>query len=398
MKKLIDQEVVMPDAVVVDAVRTPIGKRNGSLAGVHPADLSAYVMRALVERTGIDPVLLDDVIWGCVSQVGDQASQIGRYAVLAAGFPESVPGVTVNRACGSSQSSFDFAAGMVLAGQYDLVIAGGVESMSRVPLGAGRELGRPYGTLARQRYAADLTSGEFPGEDFSQGIGAERIAARWGLSRRQLDEYASRSHELTAAAIDRGAFDGQLVAVPEAPDLTADEGLRRGTTPETLAKLRPSFRPDGVIHAGNASQISDGASGVLIATPERARELGLTPIARYHSGAVSGADPLMMLTAPIPATEKVLKRSGLSVSDIGAFEVNEAFASVPLAWQAELGAGLDRLNPLGGAIAVGHPLGASGTILMTRLLHHMRDQGIRYGLQTMCEGGGTANATIVELL
>jgi acetyl-CoA acyltransferase len=388
----------MPEAVIVDAVRTPIGKRKGALADVHPVDLSAAVLQALVQRTGIDPELVDDVLWGCVNQVGDQAAQIGRYAVLAAGWPESVAAATINRACGSSQSSFDFAAGMVMAGQYDLVVAGGVESMTRVPLGAGRELGRPYGPLVRERYAADLTSGEFPGGDFNQGVGAERIAAKWGFSRRQLDEYASRSHELAAAATDRGAFAGQLATVPGAPEFSADEGLRRGTTADTLAKLKPSFREDGVIHAGNASQISDGASAVLITTPERAAELGLTPIARYHSGAVSGADPLMMLTGPIPATAKVLKRSGLAVSDIGAFEVNEAFAPVPLAWLAETGADFDRLNPLGGAIAVGHPLGASGTVLMTRLLHHMRDNDIRFGLQTMCEGGGTANATIVELL
>jgi acetyl-CoA acyltransferase len=388
----------MPDAVIVDAVRTPIGKRNGSLADVHAADLSAYVLRALQERTGIDPGVIDDVVWGCVNQVGDQAAQVGRYAVLAAGWPEAVPGVTINRACGSSQSSFDFAAGMVMAGQYDVVVAGGVETMTRVPLGAGRDLGRPYGPLARERYEADLTSGEFPGNDFNQGVGAERIAKKWGFSRQRLDEYSSRSHELAAAAIDAGAFDGQLARIPGLPEFTADEGLRRGTTPEKLAKLKPSFREDGVIHAGNASQISDGASATLITTPEKAKELGLTPIARYHSGAVSGADPLMMLTGPIPATQKVLKKSGLSISDIGAFEVNEAFAPVPLAWQAELGADDKVLNPLGGAIAVGHPLGASGTILMTRLLHHMRDRGIRYGLQTMCEGGGTANATIVELL
>ncbi len=385
----------MPEAVIVDAVRTPIGKRKGSLAEVHPVDLSAAVLRALAERTGIDPGLVDDVVWGCVNQVGDQAAQIGRYAVLAAGWPESVPGVTINRACGSSQSAFDFAAGMVLAGQYDLVVAGGVESMTRVPMGAGRDLGSPYGPLVRERYAADLTSGEFPGESFNQGIGAERIAAEWTLDRRRLDEYSARSHELAAAAIDAGAFDGQLVPVA---GLTADEGLRRGTTADTLAALKPSFRPDGVIHAGNASQISDGASAVLVTTPERAAELGLTPIARYHSGAVSGADPLKMLTGPIPATAKVLKRSGLSISDIGAFEVNEAFAPVPLAWLAETGADESRLNPLGGAIAVGHPLGASGTVLLTRLVHHMRASGIRYGLQTMCEGGGTANATIVELV
>ncbi len=388
----------MPEAVVVEAVRTPIGKRNGSLADVHPVDLSAHVLRALVERTGIDPSVVDDVVWGCVNQVGDQSAQVGRYAVLAAGWPDSIPGVTVNRACGSSQSSFDFAAGMVMAGQYDVVVAGGVESMTRVPLGSGRGSGRPFGSGVRERYAADLTSGEFPNEDFNQGIGAERIAARWGLTRHALDEYAARSHELTAAAVDAGALDAQLVPVPEAPGLVADEGLRRGTTAATLAALKPSFRADGVVHAGNASQISDGASAVLIMSAERARELGLTPIARYHSGAVAGADPLLMLTAPIPATQKVLKRSGLALADIGVYEVNEAFAAVPLAWQAELDADPARLNPLGGAISVGHPLGASGTLLMTRMLHHMRDRGIRYGLQTMCEGGGTANATIVELV
>ncbi|MFG1638191.1 thiolase family protein [Pseudonocardia alni] len=388
----------MPEAVVCAAVRTPIGKRKGSLAEVHPVDLSAAVLSALAERTGIDPAVVDDVVWGCVNQVGDQAAQIGRYALLAAGWPETVPGVTVNRACGSSQSSFDFAAGMVLAGQYDVVVAGGVESMTRVPLGAGRDLGRPYGPLVRERYRADLESGEFPNGDFNQGVGAERIARDWGLSRTRLDEYAARSHELAAAAIDAGVFDDQLVDVPGAPGFTADEGLRRGTTAGTLAALKPSFSADGVIHAGNSSQISDGASAVLVTTPERARELGLTPIVRYHSGAVSGADPLRMLTGPVPATQKVLKRSGLSIGDIGAFEVNEAFAPVPLAWQAELGADDAVLNPLGGAIAVGHPLGASGTVLLTRLVHHMRDRGIRYGLQTMCEGGGTANATIVELV
>jgi acetyl-CoA acyltransferase len=388
----------MPEALIVEAVRTPIGKRNGSLAGVHPADLSAHVLRALADRTGLDPAVVDDVVWGCVNQVGDQAAQIGRYSVLAAGWPESVPGVTVNRACGSSQSAFDFAAGMVLSGQYDVVVAGGVESMTRVPMGSGRGEGRPFGPRVRERYAADLTSGEFPNEDFNQGVGAERIAAHWGFDRHRLDEYAARSHELTAAAADAGAFDSQLVAVPEAPGLSADEGLRRGTTPETLAKLKPSFRPDGVIHAGNASQISDGASAVLIVSAARAKELGLTPIARYHTGAVAGADPLMMLTGPIPATQKVLKRSGVALSDIGVFEVNEAFAPIPLAWQVELGADMDRLNPVGGAISVGHPLGASGTLLMTRMLNHMRDRGLRYGLQTMCEGGGTANATIVELV
>jgi acetyl-CoA acyltransferase len=385
----------MPEAVIVEAVRTPIGKRNGSLAEVHPVDLSALVLTALVERTGIDPATVDDVVWGCVSQVGDQSSNIGRYAALAAGWPETVPGVTVNRACGSSQQAFEQAAHGVVAGQYDLVVAGGVESMSRVPLGATRTTGQPYGPKVRQRY---------DNVEFNQGIGAELIARKWGFSRHDLDVYSSRSHARAAAAIDSGAFADQLVPVVLADGrvFEVDEGLRRGTTQETLAKLKPSFREDGVIHAGNASQISDGAAALLVTTPEKARELGLTPIARYQAGAVSGADPVMMLTGPIPATEKLLARTGLSLADIGAYEVNEAFAPVPMAWAAELGGELDtvleRLNPLGGAIAVGHPLGASGAILLTRLVHHMRANGIRYGLQTMCEGGGTANATLVELI
>ena len=388
----------MPEAVIVDAVRTPIGKRRGSLAEVHPVDLSAVVLRALAQRTGVDPELIDDVLWGCVNQAGDQASQVGRYAVLAAGWPETVPGVTINRACGSSQSSFDFAAGMLMSGQYDLVVAGGVESMTRVPLGSGRDFGSLYGPLVRERYKADLTSGEFPGGDFNQGIGAERIARRWKLSRRTLDEFASRSHELAAAATDHGDFTDQLATVPAAPEFVADEGLRRGTTPETLAKLKPSFREDGVIHAGNASQISDGAAALLMMTSDKARELGLTPIARVHTAVLAGADPVIMLTAPIPATRKALARSGLSVDDIGVFEVNEAFAPVPLAWLAETGAEESRLNPRGGAIALGHPLGGSGARIMTTLVHHMRQTNTRYGLQTMCEGGGMANATVLELL
>ncbi|WP_329263853.1 thiolase family protein [Streptomyces sp. NBC_01478] len=380
----------MPEAVIVDAVRTPIGKRNGSLAAVHAADLSAHVLTALVERTGVDPGTVDDVMWGCVTQVGDQSSNIARFAALAAGWPEHVPGVTINRACGSSQQAVDSAAHAVMAGQYDLVVAGGVETMTRVPLGSHRTTGQPYGPAVLARYN---------GFQFSQGVGAELISEQWGLSRTRLDEFASESHAKAAAAIDSGIFDDHIVPIEvDGTKFTVDEGLRRGTSVETLAKLRPSFKDDGVIHAGNASQISDGAAALLITTPERARELGLKPIARYHSGAVSGADPIMMLTGPIPATEKVLRRSGLSIEDIGAFEVNEAFAPVPLAWLAETGADPERLNPLGGAIAVGHPLGGSGAILMTRLLARMRQRNLRYGLQTMCEGGGTANATILELL
>jgi acetyl-CoA acyltransferase len=388
----------MPEAVIVGAVRSAVGKRNGALSHVHPADLSGAVLQALVERTGVDPSDIDDVVWGCVNQVGDQAAQIGRYSVLAAGWPESVPATTINRACGSSQQAVDFAAGMVMAGQYDLVVAGGVESMSRVPLNSGRDLGRPFGPRVRERYAEPLRDGGFPNGDFNQGIGAELIATRWGLSRTQLDELAAESHARTAAAVDAGAFAEQIVTIPDAPDFAADEGLRRGTTAETLAALKPAFIEGGLIHAGNSSQISDGAAALLLATPERAAALGLTPIARYLAGAVAGADPITMLTGPIPATAKLLARTGLGIDDIGTFEVNEAFASIPLAWLAETGADAARVNPQGGAIAVGHPLGASGAVLMTKMLYRMRDQGIRYGLQTMCEGGGTANATLIELV
>ena len=379
----------MRDAVIVEAVRTPVGKRGGGLAGVHPVDLSALVLTEIASRTGLDPALVDDVIWGCVSQIGDQSSNIARFAVLAADWPESIPGTTVNRACGSSQQALDFAAHAVMCGAMDVVVAGGVESMSRVPLGVTRTVGMPYGPAVLARY-----------DDFSfnQGISAELIAEKWGLSRTGLDTFAVRSHALAAAAVDSGAFDAQLLPVPAGDhEVTADEGVRRDSSVERLAQLKPAFREDGMIHAGNSSQISDGAAGLLVMTPERARSLGLTPIARYHSGAVVGADPVLMLIGPIAATEKLLARSGVALSEIGTFEVNEAFAPVPLAWLAETGADPERLNPLGGAIALGHPLGATGAILMTRMVHHMRDRGIRYGLQAMCEGGGTANATLVEL-
>jgi len=379
----------MREAVIVEAVRTPVGKRNGGLAGMHAADLSAVVLEALVARTGIDPVVVDDVIWGCVSQIGDQSSNVARYAVLAAGWPESIPGTTVNRACGSSQQALDFAAHAVMSGQQDVVVAGGVEVMSRVPLGAAKAGGEPYGPKALARY---------DGFSFNQGISAEKIAAKWGFTRERLDEYSALSHERAAAAQDIGAFEAQIVAVAESGGtLSADQGIRRGTSVETLAGLKPAFADDGVIHAGNSSQISDGAAALLVTTPEKARELGLTPLARYHSGAVTGADPVLMLTGPIPATGKVLRRAGVALADVGVYEVNEAFAPVPLAWLAETGADPARLNPLGGAIALGHPLGASGAVLATRMIHHMREHGIRYGLQTMCEGGGTANATLIEL-
>ncbi len=383
----------MRETVIVEAVRTPVGKRNGALSGMHAADLSAVVLTELVERTGIGPEIIDDVVWGCVSQVGDQSSNIGRYAVLAAGWPETIPGTTVNRACGSSQQALDFAVQAVMSGQQDVVVAGGVEVMSRVPLGSARATGMPYGPKVLARY-----------DDFSfnQGLSAEMIAKKWGFSRTRLDEFSVVSHERAAAAQDGGAFTEQIVPVfVDGADnnvVTADEGVRRGSSVEKLGTLKPAFAEDGVIHAGNSSQISDGAAALLVTTAEMAVELGLTPIVRYLAGAVTGADPVLMLTGPIPATEKVLNKAGVALSDVGVFEVNEAFAPVPLAWLAETGADPARMNPLGGAIALGHPLGASGAVLMTRMAHHMRDNGIRYGLQTMCEGGGTANATLVELV
>ena len=379
----------MPEAVIVEAVRTPAGKRGGGLSAVHAADLSAVVLGALVDRTGIDPAVVDDVVWGCVGQIGDQSANIARYSVLAAGWPESVPGTTVNRACGSSQQALDFAVQAVLSGQMDVVVAGGVEVMSRVPLGAARAGGQPYGPQVLARY---------DGFDFNQGLSAEKIAQKWGITRAQADGFAALSHARAAAAQDAGAFDRQIVPVTaQGATVSADEGVRRTTSVEKLASLKPSFSEDGLIHAGNASQISDGAAALLVTTPDKARELGLTPLVRYRAGAVVGADPVLMLTGPIPATEKVLRKAGLALADIGVYEVNEAFAPVPLAWLAETGADPRQLNPLGGAIALGHPLGASGAVLMTRMIHHMRENGIRYGLQTMCEGGGTANATVVEL-
>jgi acetyl-CoA acyltransferase len=372
--------------VIVEAVRTAVGKRNGGLAGVHPADLSAVVLNELVTRAGLDPVLVDDVIWGCVSAVGDQSSNIGRYSVLAAGWPESVPGTTVNRACGSSQQALDFAVQAVMSGQQEIVVAGGVEVMSRVGLSAARGDGMPYGPRVLERY--DRFS-------FNQGISAELIAQKWGLSRAQCDDFSGVSHERAAAAQEGGAFEAQIVPVGS---VVLDEGIRRGTSAGTLAGLKPAFQEDGVIHAGNSSQISDGAAALLVTTPEKAAALGLTPLVRYRAGAVVGSDPVLMLTGPIPATEKVLRKAGLELGDIGAFEVNEAFAPIPLAWLAETGADPAKLNPLGGAIALGHPLGASGAVLATRLIHHLRSTGLRFGLQTMCEGGGTANATVFELV
>ena len=382
----------MRDAVIVAAVRTAVGKRNGALSGVHPVDLSAHVLQALAERSGTDPAMVDDVIWGCVSQFGEQTFDIARNAVLAAGWPLSVPGVTVDRQCGSSQQSVHFAAAGLVSGQYDVVVAGGVESMSRVPMGSSR------GPTANPSGSGLETL--FKGVPPNQGIGAEMIAERWSLSRTQLDEYSLASHQKAAAAIDEGRFAGQItpVKLDDGTVMDTDEGVRRGSTLEKLAQLKPAFKPDGVIHAGNSSQISDGAAALMMTTSDKARELGLTPVARVHTAVLAADDPVIMLTAPIPATQKALRKSGLRPDEIGAFEVNEAFAPVPLAWLAEIGADPKALNPNGGAIALGHPLGGSGARIMTTLIHHMRDNGIRYGLQTMCEGGGQANATILELL
>jgi acetyl-CoA acyltransferase len=380
----------MRDAVIVEAVRTPVGKRNGSYKDTHPVDLSAHVLQALAERTGIDPAVVDDVVWGCVGQVGEQAMNVGRNVVLGAGWPETVPGTTVDRQCGSSQQAVHFAAAGVISGQYDVAVAGGVEAMTRVPMGAsiGSNVGYPFGPMMLERYDGKLVN---------QGIGAEMIAERWGISRQQVDEFSLWSHEKAAKAIDSGAFQKQYAIIP-GTGLEADEGVRRGGTLEKMGELKPAFKEDGIVTAGNSSQISDGSGALLITTSEKAAELGLKPLVRLHTFALAGDDPIIMLTAPIPATAKALKRSGLSISDIGAFEINEAFATVPLAWLQETGADKNALNPLGGAIAIGHPLGGSGAVLMTRLVHHMVDNGIKYGLQSMCEGGGLANATILELL
>ncbi|MEV8506623.1 acetyl-CoA C-acyltransferase [Actinoplanes sp. NPDC051475] len=376
----------MRDAVIVGAVRTPVGRRDGGLSGVHPVDLGAGVLQALRERAGFDPADVEDVFWGCVSQVGEQSWNIGRNAVLGAGWPESVPATTMDRQCGSSQQALHFAAATVLSGQADLVVAGGVESMSRVPMGSSAAGQNPYGETVRERYGTVT---------FNQGVGAEMIAQRWGFSRQQLDEYALASHAAAAKAQDAGDFDAEIAPVG---DVARDEGIRRDTTLERLGGLKTPFKADGVVTAGSASQISDGAAALAVTTSRWAAAHGLRPLARIHTAVVAADDPVIMLTAPIPATAKALAKAGLTIDDIGVYEVNEAFAPVPLAWLAETGADPSRLNPRGGAIALGHPLGASGARLMTTLLHHMGQNGIRYGLQTMCEGGGMANATVVELL
>ncbi len=391
----------MPNAVIVDAVRTPGGKRNGKLSGWHPADLAAETLTALAERSGLDPALVDDVIMGCVMQVGDQAVNIARNAVLAAGWPESVPATTVDRQCGSSQQALHFAAQGVMAGAYDVVVAAGVECMTRVPMGAsiGSGVGFPFGPKVQARY--EPVGGLVP-----QGISAEMIAEQWNLSREELDGFGARSQAYGLRATEEGRFEREIVpiAVRDAEGretgevLDRDEGLRPGTTVETLASLKPAFKQDGKVTAGNSSQITDGASAVLVMSEERAEELGLTPRARFVGFAVVGVDPVTMLTGPIPATRKVLERTKLSLEEIDLVEINEAFASVVLAWEKELRPDMEKVNVNGGAIALGHPLGASGTKLMATLVNELERTGGRYGLQTMCEGGGLANATVIERL
>ena len=376
----------MPDAVVVDAVRTPLGRRNGGLAGIHPADLSAHVLAQLVERTGVDPAVIEDVIWGCVSQIGEQTYDIARTAVLAAGWPQSITGVTVDRQCGSSQQSVHFAAAGLVAGHYDAVVAGGVESMSRVAMGSSMADQQPYPPSLQARYGIP-----------HQGIGAEAMAEKWGFSRAQLDEFALRSHARAAAAQDEGRFDAEIAPVPTGDGIvTSDEGVRRGGTLETLAGLKTPFKDGGVISAGNASQISDGAAALLLTSRQKAKELGLRPRARLRSTVSVGSDPLLMLTGPIPATRKVLDRAGLALGDVDLIEINEAFAAVVLAWARELDPDMSKVNPNGGAIAMGHPLGATGAILLTKLINELERRDLAVGLQTMCIGFGQATATIVE--
>jgi len=397
----------MSTAVIVDAVRTAGGRRNGKLSGWHPVDLAAEALKALAQRSDLDPALVDDVIMGCVMQVGAQGINVARNAVLAAGWPESVPGTTIDRQCGSSQQAVHFAAQGVMAGAYDVAVAAGVEVMSLVPMGASAMvagIGVPFGPTVAARYAG--VGGLVP-----QGISAEMIADRWGLTRTDLDEFGARSQQLAERATAEGRFEREIMPVAArikdketgkvtetGESVTSDEGIRPGTTVETLANLKPAFKPDGKVTAGNSSQITDGASAVLIMSEERCASLGLTPLARFHSFALAGVDPVTMLLGPIPATRKVLERAKLSLDDIDLVEINEAFASVVLAWEKELHPDMSRVNVNGGAIALGHPLGCSGTKLLATLVSELERTGGRYGLQTMCEGGGMANATIVERL
>lgn len=391
----------MPNAVIIDAVRSPMGrgKPGGALADLHPVDLLAQILSGLAARTGLDTALVEDVIVGVVSQVGEQSGTVGRQAALAAGFPEHVPGVTVERKCGSSQQAVDFAVQGVIAGAYDVVIAAGLESMSRVPMGVNKLDKDPYGPVVHERYPG-LTN---------QGVAAELVAGKWSLSREQLDEYSARSHERADTARSNGWFDDEIVPVTTpAGVVDTDESIRPGTTAEKLAGLRTAFDSEGAraeypdvdwkVTAGNSSQITDGAAAMLIMNEDVAKSLGLTPIARIVASAVVADDPVLMLTGPIPATHKALGRAGMTIADLDTYEVNEAFASVPLAWRDEFGADDAKLNPVGGAVALGHPLGASGVRIMATMIHHLRRTGGRYGLQTMCEAGGMANATVVEAL
>jgi acetyl-CoA acyltransferase len=391
----------MPIAVIVDAVRTPGGKRNGKLKNWHAVDLASEALKAIVARNNLDPSLVDDVIMGCVSQVGEQAFNVGRSAVLAAGWPESVPATTIDRQCGSSQQALHFAAQGVMSGAYDVVVAAGVEVMTRVAMGSsiGKDAGWPFGPRVAERY-------EPVGGLKNQGIGAEMIADQWGISREELDEFSVESHRRAARATAEGRFEHEIIPVYVRDDhglatdelMTSDEGIRPNSSVEALAKLKPAFKEDGKVTAGNSSQITDGASAVLIMSEEKARELGYTPRAKFHSFALAGVDPVTMLTGPIPATTKVLERAGLTLDDIDLIEINEAFASVVLAWQKEHKVDLAKVNVNGGAIALGHPLGASGAKLCATLLNELERTGGRYGLLTMCEGGGLANATIIERL
>jgi acetyl-CoA acetyltransferase family protein len=380
----------MRDVVIVEAVRTPIGRRNGTLKGVHPVVLAAMSLRELMRRAVVEPELVEDVVMGCVSQVGEQAVNIARNAVLQAGFPIEVPATTVDRQCGSGQQAIHFAANLIQAGVCDITIAAGIESMSRLPIGSSTSTGgNPFPPSLLEEYP--LTH---------QGISAEMIAAKWDIPREELDAFSLRSHQRAAAAADGGYFDRELMSVPlaDGSSFARDEGIRRDTSLEKLASLQPSFKPDGVITAGNSSQISDGAAALLLMTPEKAAELGLRPRARIVAQKVVGVDPVMMLTGPIPATKAVLAKGGLALDDIDLFEVNEAFAPVVLAWQREIQPDMERVNVNGGAIALGHPLGCSGARLMVTLLHELERRGARYGLQTMCCGGGLGTATIIERL
>jgi len=381
----------MNKAVIVDAVRTPTGKRGGQLSELHAVDLASIPIKALVERNDLDPALVDDVLYGCVTQAGEQSINVARNAALAAGLPDEVPGVSIDRQCGSSQQAAHFGAQGVMAGAYEIVIAGGVESMTRVPMGSAAEgPGMPFGPLMSDRYAHALVP---------QGISAEMIADKWGIGRERLDSIAYDSHMRAMKATEEGRFEAEIVPVESGGGMaTKDEGIRPSTTMEALAGLKPVFKADGRITAGNSSQISDGAAAVLIMSEAKAEELGMEPMVRFHEFAVAAADPVIMLTAPIPATYKVLERAGMSLDDIDLIELNEAFSSVVGAWLDETGADWEKVNVNGGAIALGHPLGASGAKLMTTLVHEMKRSGSRWGLQTMCEGGGMANATILELL